>query len=1234
MICFNLLRVKLDNYIGKQKLSRGHVPGPVKQLFADVVVLSLFLSFEYHNTNLVRALYDFNSNDASSLSFRKNDIIQVLTQLESGWWDGFCNGERGWFPSNYVTTYEADDDDEHQSDWITQETPDGEIFYYNVRTQESTWDLPADDNESVTTTRSTTRDNSSVHGGSSTNNHHSYTHRAADSPRSGSISSLRPPRQLPEDWIQQPTEDGTTYYYLNTKTQEIRWTYPGGGSNGDTMLGNGNNNGDDNMDYNEPSVTMNGTSHSTANNNVVESSSNNSDDIGEIKDDDEEEANESLSSNNINHHHRTNSSRVEEAAEQYKQVREEDNDENDKESIASSKGSRLSISTFDTYQHLKKDANGDEIQLPPNWGSKMTPQGRIYYFNKLTDETTWSLDNVDMDTGQLLTKDYGEYENNNHHHEISDIIDEHHQMNKLHIQPMAALPPSPPQRRKFSTASKTSGSIPPPSINNSTPADYHLQMRQLLQQQQQQHQQEDMNRPPSPPYNDTLTWETFYTSCTNSIVERIRIMLYASGTVEKESPAIRQNCTLKICHRHILTSLSKLVLSTKVASGVWPPPDAAQKMKNDADEVLVAVRQFVQAAEHTVEIKRVDPQILESANGGAWRGNNLPPNYPNNGTIVTNGKYSNGVAVDDDENKGDSTNGAPHHTGPTRSLTPDLLASLDHISRTVAKAITLLLNHIRKTMDAPRGAIASNAAFAPQLIAQTRQVVTQAGQFLNLIEDINLEDLDETSQNSIKEFKIVKQALYNSIAGLVMCTQHATDPSAPHNAMEQVLTSTNLVDKSVKDVIIATKFLVEEKDAQDQRRMQASMKRRSSNTTASTTSTLIINDDSRKSNGNAEDLYEDIDSDYGTGLPTVPEGDVIHQQSNNNIGGNNDDFDELASPLSEVSYSGNNRIRSDSALSSNTFEINNTNNGSANGSNDNNQVDLYRSHTQPHPSSPPNPAPSTSKLGASGTKSPRDNKKIRNFFGEDSIPTALQTSRQREDKPWFLGYDFQENDLIFNMEQSVKGGTLSALVERLTMHDLLDSNFIATFLLTYRSFTTTDEFFNLLVKRFMIQPPDNLTPEEIEIWQEKKQTPVRLRVFNIMKSWLENYYIDDQDSHCLEKMRDFAQSIMHEHMSFAAVSLIKVIEKRQQQPKETNFRDMVLTNPGSPPASILPKNMKKLKFLDLDPLELARQLTIIESKLYNKIRPVECLNKAWSKETKEEGEIAENIKAMIVNSNQ
>ena len=50
----------------------------------------------------VRAQYDFTSPDASALAFVQGDIIEVLTQLPSGWWDGLLNGVRGWFPSNYV----------------------------------------------------------------------------------------------------------------------------------------------------------------------------------------------------------------------------------------------------------------------------------------------------------------------------------------------------------------------------------------------------------------------------------------------------------------------------------------------------------------------------------------------------------------------------------------------------------------------------------------------------------------------------------------------------------------------------------------------------------------------------------------------------------------------------------------------------------------------------------------------------------------------------------------------------------------------------------------------------------------------------------------------------------------------------------------------------------------------------------------------------------------------------
>ena len=58
---------------------------------------------EFLTTFFCRALYDYQSDDPSSLSFKKGDIIEVLTRLDSGWWDGLLNDERGWFPSNYVT---------------------------------------------------------------------------------------------------------------------------------------------------------------------------------------------------------------------------------------------------------------------------------------------------------------------------------------------------------------------------------------------------------------------------------------------------------------------------------------------------------------------------------------------------------------------------------------------------------------------------------------------------------------------------------------------------------------------------------------------------------------------------------------------------------------------------------------------------------------------------------------------------------------------------------------------------------------------------------------------------------------------------------------------------------------------------------------------------------------------------------------------------------------------------
>lgn len=59
-------------------------------------------------------------------------------------------------------------------------------------------------------------------------------------------------------------------------------------------------------------------------------------------------------------------------------------------------------------------------------------------------------------------------------------------------------------------------------------------------------------------------------------------------------------------------------------------------------------------------------------------------------------------------------------------------------------------------------------------------------------------------------------------------------------------------------------------------------------------------------------------------------------------------------------------------------------------------------------------------------------------------------------------------------------------------------------------------------------------------------------------------------------------------------------------------RRMTVSHNAPPPASVLPPNRKTLRINDLDVLEVARQLTLIETATFNRIPVAECLHKSWS----------------------
>jgi son of sevenless len=102
---------------------------------------------------------------------------------------------------------------------------------------------------------------------------------------------------------------------------------------------------------------------------------------------------------------------------------------------------------------------------------------------------------------------------------------------------------------------------------------------------------------------------------------------------------------------------------------------------------------------------------------------------------------------------------------------------------------------------------------------------------------------------------------------------------------------------------------------------------------------------------------------------------------------------------------------------------------------------------------------------------------VKKIFGDDApsppvVPKPI-TIATTQDTAWFLKHDL-EDDLAYDVKGQVKGGTLDALIERLTRHDMMDSTFNQTFLLTFKSFTTGEEFFEKLIGRYSSYQPSDI----------------------------------------------------------------------------------------------------------------------------------------------------------------
>ncbi|KAI8831370.1 hypothetical protein BC829DRAFT_449403 [Chytridium lagenaria] len=221
------------------------------------------------------------------------------------------------------------------------------------------------------------------------------------------------------------------------------------------------------------------------------------------------------------------------------------------------------------------------------------------------------------------------------------------------------------------------------------------------------------------------------------------------------------------------------------------------------------------------------------------------------------------------------------------------------------------------------------------------------------------------------------------------------------------------------------------------------------------------------------------------------------------------------------------------------------------------------------------------------------------FFGERPKEDSFKSDRRL----WFLDTDYTPDSISFNKEGAVNGGTFQALVERLTLHD-----------------QPAAEFVDRMIARYLIVPPPNINSDDLKIWQEKKQTPIRLRVYNTWKLWLESYWIEEEDGLMLETLSGRLLQILQGKYSTMQTGARGSTSSRP--PRKINNDD--------PPAPIVPRvSYKKLTLIDIDPLEVARQITLIQSRMFNSIQPSELINLEWSRK----GGRAVNVRAMTDMSN-
>jgi len=234
--------------------------------------------------------------------------------------------------------------------------------------------------------------------------------------------------------------------------------------------------------------------------------------------------------------------------------------------------------------------------------------------------------------------------------------------------------------------------------------------------------------------------------------------------------------------------------------------------------------------------------------------------------------------------------------------------------------------------------------------------------------------------------------------------------------------------------------------------------------------------------------------------------------------------------------------------------------------------------------------------------------KVKQITGDDDAQALYSAKVAQSALPWYLKPDHGDNEIRVEYDGTISSGTLPALVERLTVEHFSpaqENQYRHTFLMTYPTFCSASDLFELLLSRYHMTPPPGLDDEEMEAWKQKRLRTTQRRVLTTFVTWLEHHRLVENEPPIAQRLQAFLLSITGPTGNkVTAKQVLKVLERM-------TFSISPDPNSSHEPSPVHKHRRRKSSREELHRMDaslLAEHLCLYERRLYDKIRPQDCLD--------------------------